>query len=147
MSDCANPGGYGVLKLHVDFDDGSAWFYPLALNGRRPVGVSVGGVAYGPQPEDEIWYLDSLRIVAIERDGRLYEVVRDCELVRTFHGYPCSDWTCSACGKISNSPHPTQRCPRCGARVTGAHDADGTPVGLFDERPPYDERDLSYLSD
>lgn len=50
------------------------------------------------------------------------ELGRSCTMTCTYHGEPCSDWTCSRCGKthvVHNAARLGEFCPRCGARVTG----------------------------
>lgn len=42
-----------------------------------------------------------------------------CELTVEYEGYPCSDFRCSACGKVHNAPAPQPFCPRCAAEVVG----------------------------
>lgn len=84
------------MRLHADFDVHGAgmkpdWDYSLSLNGRELVGITVDGVPWTPE--------------------------RTCTLERTYVGYPCSDWTCSACGKIHTDNDAREHCPRCGARV------------------------------
>lgn len=57
-----------------------------------------------------------------EADGMRYEPVGECVLTRTYEGEPCSDWTCSACGKthcVHNAAKVSEFCPRCGNKVTG----------------------------
>lgn len=57
----------------------------------------------------------------VEVDGARYERVRECTLTRTYSGEPCSDWTCSECGKTHcwhNAARVGERCPRCGAVIT-----------------------------
>lgn len=75
-----------------------------------------------------------LQARAIEVDGVRFTMERTCTLTREFHGTPCSDWRCSECGKISNSPRPGEHCPRCGAKVTRVEDADGTPLNKHGQR-------------
>ena len=62
---------------------------------------------------------------AIEVRGVRFERVRECEMELEYEGYPVSDWRCSACGKVSNTPHVYERCPRCGARVFDANRKKG----------------------
>lgn len=40
-----------------------------------------------------------------------------CVLTVEYEGYPCSDFRCSACGKVHNAPAPQPFCPRCAAEV------------------------------
>lgn len=56
-----------------------------------------------------------------EHGGARYERVRECTLARTYSGEPCSDWTCSNCGKthcVHNAAKLGEFCSRCGALVT-----------------------------
>lgn len=40
-------------------------------------------------------------------------------MIETFRGWPCSDWTCSRCGKVHTAhwTAPGEYCPRCGRVV------------------------------
>lgn len=52
-------------------------------------------------------------------DSERWEKARECRFERTYHGDPCSDWTCGECGKTytwHNLATLPERCPRCGAR-------------------------------
>lgn len=43
-----------------------------------------------------------------------------CTMTCTYRGEPCSDWTCSFCGKthvVHNAARVGEYCPRCGAKV------------------------------
>ena len=55
---------------------------------------------------------------AIEVYGIRFEPVAECEMTTEYEGYPCSDYRCSACGKVHSAPRAHERCPRCGAKVT-----------------------------
>lgn len=62
------------------------------------------------------------RCVAVTLDGVRYVRERTCTLTMTYAGDPCSDWTCSECGKVHvehNRAPVDEHCPRCGARRTG----------------------------
>lgn len=65
---------------------------------------------------------------AIIVDGLRFERVRECTMKRTYYGTPCSDWTCSACGKVSNVLKPNERCSRCGAVVAKVVDERGQKI-------------------
>ena len=58
---------------------------------------------------------------ALRRARReLESLKRTCTMERTYIGDPCSDWTCSACGKkhvVHNMARLGEYCPRCGAKV------------------------------
>ena len=86
----------------------NAWRVPK-LDEREP------GVIYSHQLYSREVYENAK---AIEIAGvRFYKPVT-CTLTRTYHGSPCSDWLCSACGKIHNAPRANAFCPRCAAKVT-----------------------------
>lgn len=73
------------------------------------------------------------RAKAIVVEGIRFERVRECTMQRTYYGTPCSDWTCYACGKVSNAMAPNERCSRCGAVVAKVIDELGNEL-----RKPFD---------
>lgn len=90
MSDCRN-GGRSVPEpvcvIRIEFDgDWRPWEYPLAINGRKILRISVGGVEYGPIDVDEQWITGmvdgALKVEAIELGGTRFEPVgsRDGEM-------------------------------------------------------------------
>ena len=74
---------------------------------------------------------------AVEACGIRFERRRECMLEVGYEGFPCTCYTCSACGKDFDAPRVPERCPRCGAVVT-AVEKDGRPVRWRHERtvPP-----------
>ena len=125
MSDCST-AAYEQCGIHgqVNWQGGlrpSPLSFPRVVNGVKRVAdtVDIDGETFGRQPEDETWHMRSGRIVAIERDGLVYALRETCTMTQEYAGYPCSDFRCSACGKVHNAPHADEFCSRCGAMVVG----------------------------
>lgn len=116
--------------VSVVFKDGTQRDLHIALAGREVSLVTVDGVPYTPRDADESWEMDGGKVTAVRFGEARYELVRDCEMTLEYRGVPCSDYRCSACGKVHCAPRAPQRCPRCGARVTRTVDAEGRELTL-----------------
>lgn len=115
-------------------------FRVIYEGGLRPTEFTAGRVVFvGDEPHErkvrfieadgKRYTFDPVDLVERYDDGKCYEVVvdgveytrkRTCTLTRTYEGNPCSDWTCSECGKVHtehNMARVNAYCPRCGAEV------------------------------
>ena len=98
MSDCSTQA-FNANAIHGEVK----W-----AGGMRPTPLSYARYVNGQERKAECF----------ELDGVDYLPERTCELVETYRGYPCNDYTCSACGKTHCAPRRHEHCPRCGSRVT-----------------------------
>ena len=105
--------------------DGTRWNFTISRNtkhGTRELShFEVGDRRYTDDGIDLQEHYEDGRCLAVDLDGARYARERECTLTRTYEGNPCSDWTCSECGKVHtehNMARTASYCPRCGARVT-----------------------------
>ncbi len=59
----------------------------------------------------------------------VYRRRETCTMTVEYEGSPCSDYRCSRCGKVHNTPRVGPFCPRCGASVTSV-------IGVGEEGEP-----------
>ena len=98
MDEDGKRDAFPTCTVMIEFDEGRPWIYPLALNGRTPMRVTVGGVEYGPR----------MRVEALPKQA-------EWNPLSTTH-------SCSGCGRplIVDSPNEGVNhrfCPGCGAEI------------------------------
>lgn len=76
------------------------------------------------------------RIERIDYGGIYFRKEVTCTMTEAYRGTPCSDWECSACGKIHNAPRTGRFCPRCGAKIV-----EVKSLGPYESRPEVKEID------
>ena len=112
----------GQIVFKGDFTPKSLTVGRYAEGGERvPDYVELDGRRYTDDGIDLTEHYREGKCVAVDLDGARYARERECTLTRTYEGNPCSDWTCSECGKVHtehNMARTASYCPRCGARVT-----------------------------